>query len=175
MKKFLSYKKTAIIFLAIAVLLLGVYVYMLARPISYGMKYHNETVYEGQKFVSDIKFNSDKTMTVTNAAYEDGQDFRYYYKNGYIFNLMAQTDEEYEIEVEAINKDFESAVNTPFYASKINAFKLTNKSDDGSSIGYTCKPAIVIAVVGGVLEVALIGFGLASLIVCIKSKKNKEI
>ena len=50
MKNILSCKKTAIILLTITIISIGFYAYMLARPISYGMDYQNETVYEGETF-----------------------------------------------------------------------------------------------------------------------------
>ena len=50
MKNILSNLKTAVILLIVTIISLGFYAYMLARPISYGMDYHNETVYEGGTF-----------------------------------------------------------------------------------------------------------------------------
>ena len=50
MKNILSCKKTTILLFLITIISIGFYAYMLARPISYGMSYHNETVYEGGIF-----------------------------------------------------------------------------------------------------------------------------
>lgn len=172
MKNFLSNKKTTIIFLVITVLLLGVYTYMLFRPISYGMGYTNTTVYEEKEYQSDITFNADTTMNINNDSFEQGHTARYYYKNGYVFNIVALTDEDYEKEVEYINNNFEIAVKEPFYANEINAFKMTAVSMDDYTLVYTCKGAIVIAVVGGVVELALIGLTVASFLLCKKSKKK---
>ena len=85
---------------------------------------------------------------------------------------MAETEEAYQKEVESINADFEGAVNLPFYASKINAFKLVSTGPDGYTMTYTCTPAIVFAVVGGVVELALLGASAVSLMLYIKTKKN---
>ena len=42
MKKILSNIKTVIGLLAVTTILLGFYIYMIARPISHGMDYHTE-------------------------------------------------------------------------------------------------------------------------------------
>ena len=57
MKNILSKTKTAIILLIVTVLLLGSYVCIVANPVTYGMKYRNETVYEGQAFVGALKYS----------------------------------------------------------------------------------------------------------------------
>ena len=56
MKKLLSCKTTAVLLLLVMGLFLGFYAYMLARPISYGMVYRNETVYEGEVFEGELTF-----------------------------------------------------------------------------------------------------------------------
>ena len=173
MKKFLSNKKTAIIFLVVAVLLLGVYTYMLARPVSYGMEYYNKTTYMGTEYESTQKFNNDTTMLTINKSFPDGRTSRYYYKNGYVFDVVASTDVAYEKEVEYINNNFETAVKTPFYANKINAFKIEATGIDGYTLVYTCKGAVAIAVVGGVIVFALIGFTVVSFIFSNNSKGKK--
>ena len=85
---------------------------------------------------------------------------------------MAETEEEYQEEVANINADFEGAVNAPFYASKINAFKLVSVGPDGYTMVYTCTPAIVFAIIGGVVELALLGASVVSLTLYIKAKKE---
>ena len=172
MKKFLSCTKTAIALLIVAVLALGFYTYMLARPISYGMGYHNKTAYDGGVFEGTIKFYPDGTMVNRNTNFEEAQEDRYYYKNGYVFSLMAQTDEEYDKEVAAIDADFDAAVKTPFYASKINAFKEVPVSVDGYTTVYTCTPAIIFASVFGAFELILIGLTTVSFVL---SKKANNV
>lgn len=172
MKKFLACMKTVVILSAVTILSLGFYVYMLARPVSFGMSYHNSTVYEGEVFEGNMKFSSDSTMLTKNTSFNEEIESYYYYKNGYIFFTMAETEEAYQKEVESINADFEGAVNLPFYASKINAFKLVSTGPDGYTMTYTCTPAIVFAVVGGVVELALLGASAVSLMLYIKTKKN---
>ena len=174
MKKFLSNTKTAIIFLIVSVLFLSFYTYMLARPISYGMSYHNETVYEGVAFEGTIKFYPDGKMLNENTNFEEAFENYYYYKDGYVFSLMAQTDAEYETEVAYINENFDEAVNSPFYAAKINAFRHTAVGLDDYVTAYTCTGAIIFAVVGGVASLALIALTASSFVLSEKTK-GKEL
>ena len=170
MKNFLSYTKTFVILLLVTVILLGAYVFMLARPISYGMNYHTETVYEGFVFDGTMQFNSDGTMVNRNTNFAEELKSRYYYKGGYVFYTFSETDEEYEEEVAFINANFDEAVNTPFYSDKINAFKLVASEGDGYAAVYTCESAITFAVVGGVIELVLIALTAVSFVLSKKSK-----
>ena len=97
----------------------------------------------------------------------------YYYKDGYVFNLMAKNDEEYEAEVAAINANFDEAVATPFYASKTNAFKQIAVGMDEDATTYTCIGAIIFAIVGGIDRLLLIALTAYSFVLC-KKAKNKE-
>lgn len=169
MKKIILSKITMIVLLVLSVAFLGFYVYMIARPISYEMAYTNSAVYEGETFESETEFYADSTTLTKNSAFKDGVKSYYYYKNGYVFSIVAFTEEGYQEEVEKINADFEGAVNKPFYASKINAFKFEAVGPDGYSLTYTCTPAIVFAIVGGVVELMLIGVTIS---VFVLSKKR---
>ena len=170
MKKFLSCTKTSIVLFVVTIIALGFYVYMFARPISYGMSYHNVTAYEGGVFEGTMKFHSDGSMINRNTNFEEELTSRYYYKDGYVFYTLAQTDEEYEKEVAAINENFDEAINTPFYADKINAFELVAAEADGYSTVYTCLPAIIFSVAGGVICLGLLGLLSASFII----RKNNQ-
>ncbi len=171
MKNILSNAKTSIILLVVTVLFLGFYTYMIARPISYGMSYHNETVYEGVAFEGTVKFYPDGKLFNDNSNFEEPFEDFYYYKDGYVFTLMAKTDEEYEAEVAYINENFDEALASPFYAMKINAFRQVAEGMGDYNLTYTCTGAIIFAVVGGVVEALLIGFTFASLVI---RKKTKE-
>ena len=176
MKKIISNKITTIVLLVVSVAFFGFYTYMLARPISYGMDYHNVTVYDGGVFEGTMKFKVDKTMFNSNTNFNEELKSFYYYKSGYIFFTMAENSEDYQEEVAYINDNFDQAIATPFYADKINAFRLVLEEDDGYSTTYTCKSAIVLAIVGGVVELVLISFAVASAISyknTIKTKKKK--
>ena len=170
MKNILSCKKTSIILLIITIISIGLYTYMIARPVSFGMAYHNETEYEGGVFEGTMKFHADGTMVNSNTNFNQEMEFRYYYKDGYVFFTLAQTDEEYKKEIASINENFDEAIKTPFYADEINSFQLIATEGDGFTTVYTCKPAIVFAVVGGVIELALIALTFAAVLL---SKKKR--
>jgi hypothetical protein len=157
MKKVLSCKKTAIILLIVTLIAVGFYVYMLARPISYGMAYHNKSEYDGGVFEGTMKFYSSGTMINSNTNFNEDMESRYYYKNGYVFFTIADTDEKYNEEVEFINKNFDEAKGKPFYADEINAFRLVATEGDGFATVYTCTFAITFAIIGGVVGAALVG------------------
>ena len=174
MKKLLSNKKTAIALLIATVILLGFYVYMLARPISYGMAYHNKSEYAGGVFEGTMKFYSDETMTNSNTNFYDEFNSRYYYKDGYVFFTMADTDEKYEEEVDFINKNFDEAIKMPFYADEINAFRVVATEGDGFETVYTCTPAIVFAITVGIAIAALIGLTSVSWLLFTKKVTDAE-
>ena len=173
MKKILSCSKTAIILLCVTVLSLCFYTYMLSRPISYGMNYHNEMVYEGVVFEGNLKFDSDGKVFNNNTNFEETLEDYYYYKDGYVFILMAQTDEEYEAEVAYINENFDEAVAAPFYAAEINAFQYVAGGPDGFVTTYTCVGAIIFAVVSGVVALVLITLTVSSFVLWKKENRKK--
>ena len=173
MKKILSGTKTAIILLIATVLLAGSYVYLLTCPIAYGMKYRNETVYEGQSFEGSLKYTADGKVISENTNFEEPLEMYYYYKDGYVFHLMAKNDAEYETEVAYINGNFDEAVATPFYASKTSAFKQVAVGLDEDVTTYTCMGAIIFAVIGGIDRLLLIALTAYSFTLS-KKAKNKE-
>ena len=177
MKKMLANKKTAIVCLILSALLLAVNIYMIARPVSYGMGYHAEEAYEGGVFEGTMKFYSDGSMVNCNTNFDEELKSRYYYKDGYIFYTMAETDEEYNEEVAYINENFDEAIHAPFYADKINAFKLVAEEVDGYSMVYTCTTAIVYVAVGCALNLVFVGLMCICLLLCKKRSydyKEKE-
>ena len=172
MKSVFSCLKTAVALAVIAALLLAVYLYMIVRPISYGMDYRNVTEYDGGVFEGAMTFHTDSTMSNRNTNLDEIFESRYYYSDGYIFFTLAETDEDYAAEVAAIEDNFEEAVQAPFYADRINAFRLVAEEGDGYSAVYTCTSAIVLAAVGGAVELVLIGLAAASFVLY---RKNKDI
>ena len=173
MKNILSKTKTAIILLIVTVLLLGSYVCIVASPVTYGMKYRNETVYEGEVFKGSLKYSPDGKVISENTNFDEALEMYYYYKDGYVFNLLATNDEEYEAEVAYINENFDEALASPFYASKINAFKQVAVGLDEDVTTYTCTGAIVFAVAGGVVVLALIALTGSSFSLSKKAKGKK--
>ena len=170
MKNILSCTKTAIVLLIVTLLSLSFYVYMLVRPISYGMSYHNETVYEGVAFEGVLKFYPDGTILIKNTTFEEEMKNYYYYKDGYVFTLLAETEEAYDAEVAYINENFEEAVASPFYAAKINAFRQVAEGLDSYVTTYTCAGAYIFAVAGGVVVLALLACTVTSFVFSQKAK-----
>lgn len=173
MIKLLSCTKTVIVFLIVMMVSLGAYMYMFTRPMSYGMEYYHKTVYEGERFECTMIFRSDGTMVTRNTTFEEDIDSRYYYKDGYVFFTMAQTDAEYEEEVAYINDHFEEAIQSTFYAAKADTFRVVTEGPDGYTSVYTCTSAIVWAVVGGVVELALIVLTAITLMLSRKAKGKR--
>ena len=173
MKNILSKTKTAIILLIVTVLLLGSYIWIVANPVTYGMKYRNETVYEGEVFKGSLKYSPDGKVISENTNFDEALEMYYYYKDGYVFNLLATTDEEYEAEVAYINENFDEALASPFYAVKTNAFKQVAAGMDEDATTYTCTSAIVFAVAGGVVVLALIALTGSSFSLSQKAKGKK--
>lgn len=168
-----SRKIIAAICLVVAILVLALNIYLIARPISYGWGYYAEDEYQGIQYEGAMKFNADGTMVLRNSNHGREMEAYYYYKDGYIFFTMAETDEAYEEEVAYINENFEEALNTPFYADKINAFTLKADGPDGYTVVYTCTQAIVFAIIGGVIELALMGLAFANLSAHKKAKQEE--
>lgn len=173
MKKFLSTSRNTRILLTVTVILLGFLVYMMARPVSYGMGYHNETVYDDRVFEGTMKFYPDGTMVNRNTNFEGEMQSRYYYKNGYIFFTLAENNEAYEEEVSYINENFEEAIKSSFYASTTNAFRQVSYGPDGYTAVYTCTTAIALAIALSLLDLILIGLTAYSFLLC-KKKGSDE-
>lgn len=170
MKSILANKKTLIALIAVTILLLGCYVYMLARPVSYGFAYRYESEYAGETFEGYMVFHWDGTMSFGNDNFEEEQEGRHYYKNGYLFHLLATTDEEYAEEVAYIDENFDEAIAYPFYAFETSAFKQTPAGIADADTTYTCTAAIVLAIVGGAVALALVSATGASVLLCKKAK-----
>jgi hypothetical protein len=145
---------------------------MLARPISYGMSYHNETVYEGFAFEGTLKYYPNGKLLNKNTNFEEAFEAYYYYKDGYVFSLLAENDAEYEAEVAYIDENFREAVASPFYAAKINAFRQVAPGLDDYVTTYTCTGAIIFAVAGGVVALALMILTASSFVLCRKAKEK---
>ena len=173
MRKFITHKATAAILAAFTLALVLFSVQIYARPISYGMSYEIVTEYEGEVFEGKLKYYPDGTVVNINTNYEEEMTFYYYYKDGYVFSLVAENEEEYEKEVAAIDENFEMAVRSPFYAAKINVFRQVNEGVDGYTTVYTCHSAITLAVIFGALEVVFLGLSILSFVLRRKGRKTQ--
>ena len=115
-------------------------------------------------FEATLKYYADGTVSNVNTNFDEELISRYYYKDGYVFATLAQTDEEYEEEIAYINENFDEAVEAPFYASETNAFRQIFVGIDGYTSIYTCTSAIVWAIALGVVGLLLIGLSTACFI-----------
>ena len=163
MKKSGSWRAALILALVAAVLLVAG-IYGMTRPMSYGSEYYHASFFEGEDFNGSMTFYADNTMVIRNTNLDEEYKSYYYYKDGYIFFTLAQTEAEYREEVVTIDADFEGAVNAPFYASKVNAFRLSSEGLDDFKSVYVCQPSIMMLVVWCVVELALISIAIASVI-----------
>lgn len=163
MKNILSSAKTLIVLLVVTLILLGVYAYIVARPISYDMEYRAEIVYGGVSFEGTMIFDEDGNLNIKNTNFNQEVNYRYYYKDGYVFYLNAISNEECDKEIESINQNFDKAIKTPFYADKINAFEVVAE-DNGYETVYTCTFTYVFAIVGSIIELVLLGLIITSVI-----------
>ena len=170
MKKFIASKKVFVLLLMLTIFFLGFYALNLTRPIFYGWEYHNETVYDDGVFEGNMTFYSSNMMVTENTNLEAPIESYYYYNDGDIFFTLATTEEEYKTEVAWINENYEEALNTPFYAEKINVFELVCQEADGYTMVYTCKEATVFAIAGGIVELILIVITVLSFILGRKEK-----
>ena len=196
MKNFLKKMPVMIVFVALAVIGLLVYIPMLARPVSYGMTYvYKTTVTEenaesmgetvGTEISLKIKIKSDEKAimtTVTNGETEEIEVWIIRNGNQFILIPVTMTEEEYHETVDALKADEEewnalwdesTGENALF---SINAFKITPAAYlVTSGMGeLICNDAIIFAVLWGVLEVALIVFASLSVVFFIKGKKDSQ-
>ena len=146
---------------------------MLARPISYGMGYENTTEYEGVVFTGTMTFYPDGGLVNKNSNFDEEMNSFYYYKDGYAFFTVAETEEAYREEIAYIDENFDIAISTGFYSGTINSFCVILEGVDGYTTVYTCHGAIAFAAALGALEAALIGLTVASLVLRKKETENQ--
>lgn len=200
MKKFLSKMPVMIVLLVVAVAVLGLYIGMLARPVSYGMTYaYSKTISEedatldtppaGTTVSVEFEIVSDERAYMTMGTYSgiDMQEIKtsvWIIRNGDKIALITSTmtEEEYRQGVDALKADeaewkafWENADGSNPIITNVSAFKMTMPSDTGEEpMSMTCDGAIVFAVIMGVVEVALIAFAVISTIFFVKAKKQPQ-
>ena len=167
-------KKPTIVVFLVVIALIGFYTFLFASPISYGMGYHNVSSYEDVIFENTMTFFRDGTVIVRSTNFAEDFYARYYYKDGYVFVLLAETEEDYEKEVAQINADFDTAVATPFYANKINAFRMVAEESDGYATIYNCVPKILLAIAGSFVGAVVVVLGGVSESHSRKVKRNAQ-
>lgn len=178
-----------IVFVALAVIGLLVYIPMLARPVSYGMTYvYTHTVTEedaatlgeevGTEITLKLNIKNDEKVTMTmltNGEGDEGEAWIVRNGNKFILIPRSMTEEEYRQIVDELKANEEEWNDTSGQLMfEVNAFKIT-PSEFLAQYGYgemTCNGAIIFAVLWGVLEVALIVFASLSVVFFVKGKKT---
>ncbi len=193
MKNFLKKMPVMIVFVALAVICLLVYIILLARPISYGMTYvysHTVTAEEstamgevaGTEISMKIQILSDEKANytiITNGKVEELEVWILRNGNQFILIPVTMTEEEYHQQVDELKANEEewnamwndtTGQNALF---NINAFKITpnNYLLENGAGELICNDAIIFAVIWGVFEVTLIVFASLSIIFFVKGKK----
>lgn len=194
MKKFLSKLPVMIVCLSLVVVGLAVYIYMLARPVSYGMTYtyshvvaENETgIYDepaGTKLEMNIKVLSDeKLVTDVLSGGEDGESAEAWIirnKNKFILIPITMEPEEYDALITQLKEDpneWEAIWNgeaegMPLF--NINAFNINTNIND-IKMDMKCNGAIIFASVFGAFELVLIAFAVVTIVFYVNSKKNNK-
>ena len=199
MKKFLSKLPVMIVLLVLAVAILGLYIGMLARPVSYGMTYaYSETISEedatldtpaGTTVSVEFEIVSDERAYMTMGTYSGIDTYEiktsvWIIRNGdkIAFIVEGMTEEEYRQGVDALkaneeewNAFWENGDNSAMIATDVNAFKMTMPADQGEEpVSMTCTGAVVFAVIMGVVEVALIAFAVLSVVFFVLKKKKPQ-
>ena len=192
MRKFLSKLWVMVTLIAVSVVLLGLYMYMTIRPVSYGMwyTYSQTTEASGTQYTLEmsIKFIDEKRL-VLKVSSDDGsfESDLWYVKNGRQVLINGNLDEEsiseeeFDAYLEELrnNEEMWNAVwngedtlyGSVFYA---NAFKLTPHTAtpvEGEDEAMSCSGAVWYAVVMGIVEVALLTFAVLSVVYYVKNKK----
>lgn len=176
---------------AVAVVLLVVYIVMLARPVSYGMKYTYKNTKDNMTVEATYKFKSDKIVNVETKidgkVFEDSTGEAWILRNGNQFTIIgmksgedAMTEEEYNARVKSLkdSEQWDAFWNGKLEGMKpykVSTFKLSMGEDMfGGEANLTCSGAIVFAVVMGVVEALVIAFAATSTTFFILDKKNAQ-
>lgn len=193
MKKIITSKITLFTALAVAVLFLGLYVYMIARPIAYGMKYEfsGEAPYIveeeeiSSEFDIEMTFHMNDKVSINNKTSDFKGESYYYYQAGYIYFCQAQNEEEYNAEVKEIKADWDNIMavlnketvtleeeSVLLSVYKINAFELESQARE-IELAQTCNGTIIFTVIGGVVELLVIGLAVTSFVIGKKTSKKE--
>lgn len=194
MKKFLSKLPVMIACLSLVVVGLAVYIYMLARPVSYGMTYtfshvvaENETeIYDepaGTKLEMNIKIlNDEKLVTDIFSGENENENVEAWIirnKNKFILIPETMEPEEYDALITQLKEDPNEwnaiwngeAEGMPLF--DVNAF--TIKANFGEvNMDMKCSGAIIFASVFGAFELVLIAFAVVTIVFYVNSKKNNK-
>ena len=164
---------------------------MLARPVSYGMTYtwnhvvtEEETSTFGEEAGTEISYSlkilNDRKMERSIIQEDNGEPIEIWIiRNGNKILMILEgigSEEEYDTAVEGLKAD-EEAWNAVWNGEagmpvfEVNAFGM-KANLSGIDIDLTCTGAIVFASIWGVVELALITFGVLSLVFFLKDRKS---
>lgn len=163
----------AVVWFVIFALLLGSVIYLAARPISYNMGYHGETNDEYGYFSAERYFTRDNLVIIKNTNYDLPLVGFYYYKDGYVFDLRADTEEQCVEEIELINNGWDDAINELFYSEYINAYKMIFNRPDGVIVTYICSDAIVLTAVSAVASLLAAALSCANFVRYQREKREE--
>lgn len=192
MKKFLSMTPVMAVLLVLALGGLGLYIGLLARPVSYGMPYTYSQTLEGTGYEEvdgqtqnvTINFESDEKAVLKMEMNGEVSELTYWtVRNGnkvwFVADANSFTYEQFKEAIKEIKADANewdaiwNGEGQDLQILQINAFEI-------SSVGGTseqtlkCTGAIVFAAVWGAIEVALIVFAALSLNFYLKGKKQES-
>lgn len=188
MKKFLSMTPVMAVLLVLALGGLGLYIGLLARPVSYGMPYtYSQTIegtgYEevdGQTQNVTINFESDEKATLKMEMNGEVSERTYWtVRNGnkvwFVADANSFTYEQFKEAIKEIKADANewdaiwSEDSSDIQIFHVNAFEISSNLSPDT---FKCTGAIVFAAVWGAIEVTLIVFAALSLTFYLKGKKQ---
>lgn len=189
MKKFLSKLPVMIVFVVLAVAVLGLYIGMLARLVSYGMTYSGAIPMDPaseETIDSEMKFINSRIVEATISDGTESMSMRMWYlrDGNKIITLGPVASDDSTSGYGMTEEDYNTAVEQYFSATEeektamiemlggyveINAFTM---GDETASL--TCTGAVVFAVIMGVVEIALIAFAVLSVVFFVLKKKKPQ-
>ena len=190
MKKFLSMFPVMVALLVLALGGRGLYIGLLARPVSYGMPYtYSQTIegtgneeVDGQTQNVTINFKSDEKAVLKMEMNGEVSELTFWtVRNGnkvwFVADANSLTYEQFKEAIKAIKAEANewdaiwSEDSSDIQIFHVNAFEISSNSSPDT---LKCKGAIVFAAVWGVVEVALIAVAALSLTFYLKGKKQES-
>ena len=190
MKKFLSKMPVMAVLLVLALGGLGLYIGLLARPVSYGMPYTYSQTLEGTGYEEvdgqtqnvTINFESDEKATLKMEMNGEVSERTYWtVRNGnkvwFVADANSFTYEQFKEAIKEIKADANewdaiwSEDSSDIQIFHVNAFEISSNLSPDT---FKCTGAIVFAAVWGVVEVALIAVAALSLTFYLKGKKQES-
>lgn len=190
MKKFLSMTPVMAVLLVLALGGLGLYIGLLARPVSYGMPYTYSQTLEGTGYEEvdgqtrnvTINFESDEKATLKSEMNGEVNEFTYWtVRNGnkvwFVADANSFTYDQFKEAIKEIKADANewdaiwSEDSNDIQILQVNAFEISSNLTPDA---LKCTGAIVFAAVWGAIEVALIAVAALSLTFYLKGKKQES-